>query len=175
MAPCTLPGLDEHACTCGNGRALTKIMSHLSSLGRWILVLVPSLTLGMPISAISGMARAPDTVAAAWCDGSFLQQSGPPGPGPIDIALPPERGTSPDLSLELPLIPSAMVARSTATPGTSMSTRSQTQFSLTLFIFIMFLLGALVRYLRSPAFYDVISDVCFTLYAIEHEGRDGRT
>jgi hypothetical protein len=39
-------------------------------------------------------------------------------------------------------------------------------------IFVFITLGALLKYLSSPAFYELRSDVSFMFFAIEHEGRD---
>ena len=40
-------------------------------------------------------------------------------------------------------------------------------------LLIVFLLAGMVRCFRSPAFYNLIADVCSTLSAIEYEGQDG--
>jgi len=149
-------------------------MPDLSKLGPWILALLPFLTWGMPVSAVSGPARAPETATATWGDSSFLQRTVPLDVGYPDITLPPEWDTGPPLSSELALLPSATVALSTAAPDTSISGESNPPRRLILCILILFLLGALVKYVRSPGFYDLVSNVCFALYDIEHEGQDGR-
>jgi hypothetical protein len=43
---------------------------------------------------------------------------------------------------------------------------------LTFVISIFFTLGALLKYLSSPAFYETLSNVSCMLFAIGHEGRD---
>ena len=43
-----------------------------------------------------------------------------------------------------------------------------------IFLVLVLMLGGMVKYFVSPGFYDLLSDVCSTLYAIEHEGRDIR-
>lgn len=52
---------------------------------------------------------------------------------------------------------------------------SEPRGRLTLAIWIVITLGALLKYLTSPAFYEHLSDASFMFFAIENEGRDLKT
>jgi hypothetical protein len=49
---------------------------------------------------------------------------------------------------------------------------SESRGRLTFVIAILITLGVLLKYLSSPAFYEVLSGVCSTVFDIEHQGRD---
>lgn len=126
----------------------------------------------MPISSIDRMAPAPITDSVTWGESQSLSLSAM-DPGYLDITLAFEWGRK-TLSPELALATSATMARSAGAPDMSILGESEPQRSLALCMLMMFLLGALMKCVRSPVFYDVISDVCFVLSAIERGGQDGR-
>ncbi|HEY2019236.1 MAG TPA: hypothetical protein VGH38_37270 [Bryobacteraceae bacterium] len=141
----------------------TKTMRHLSKLGLWILVLLPALMWAIPIPVTDGLELTPNIVAAKW-DGGYT--------GIADVTLPFTWAPALPGSFELDLVSSATMAQSTGTSNTSVLGDSEPQRSLALCIMIMLMLGTFVKYFGSPRFYDVLSDVCFTLSAIEQEDRE---
>ena len=149
-----------------------------------MLVVFPLLTWAAPVSKFDGLAFGRNGFAVPLTKSSaFLWSAPPEAASLIPDGLIHSDLIHSDLKLYLGDFFSSPVSASFTTmkgnpgdrpshvpllgEGDADSSGSPTTTS----IFLMIVCGAMLKYFASPGFYDVVSDVCSTLLAIDNEGR----
>jgi hypothetical protein len=138
-------------------------------------VAFPLLTSATQMSELGVMTSVPGITSIKWAGSADFQWLMPQGAGsriPDDLTTIGAQDDRSSFSPDLFSINSAGEESNAAAADISVLGESEPEGRLTFSIFILIALGALLKCLSSPAFYEALSDVCFMVFAVENEGRD---
>jgi hypothetical protein len=125
------------------------------------------------ISEAGSTPSLPSTLLTPWT--GILDFQWPMSPGPIS-RIADQLANNDAHGYVAPFLPDLFLgdfpAEENDTAAVSTFRESEPKGRLTFTIFIFLTLGVLLKYLSSPAFSELLSDVSFMFFAIEHEGRD---